>query len=395
MIDRYPYMDPHELNLDWLINTVKNMEAKVNLVLGDDDIDDKISESIERRVNAALGDVIEPMQYEIVKHGLEKAKNSLKDMPCILIGNSYMYGSGATANQGWGYWFTQYTRCDSKIIQQRSGDFCAQGSEYADFPNMSYLPALISWEAREHITDEYKQSVKWVIVGGGLNDYTYTDADIVEAIRVFAEHVRETYPNARLAIIPLGGAVDSRIRSATPALMAWARGAMLAGAMTSTATITNHYGRALGTSNPGDTAHLNESGYKVCAREIQSVIFGNDVPYQAIKTDLVPSDAFELLQGQYIRLKRDGNKINIIAWGTVSNVSDNTVLFTLPELYAPAYSHRMTVSASAVKSGSLYPNQVRVPIEIIVGHDHTVKISSPTTDTVSGTLYIDVTYEIA
>lgn len=43
MFDKYPYTDFHELNLDWLIKTVRDMEYKI-----DDGLKDYIREAIDR-----------------------------------------------------------------------------------------------------------------------------------------------------------------------------------------------------------------------------------------------------------------------------------------------------------------------------------------------------------
>ena len=49
---RYPYSDLHELNLDWIIDTVKNLENKVNL-----NFDEAIDAYIMQRFNSLFAGV--------------------------------------------------------------------------------------------------------------------------------------------------------------------------------------------------------------------------------------------------------------------------------------------------------------------------------------------------
>lgn len=193
----------------------------------------------------------------------------------LLMGNSYMRGTGGTIGHGWGYHFTQFTGCDSTIIQQAGGDFVATGNTNSDYPGKTHLQALQTFA--NTLTAAQRAEYDYVVVGGGYNDHNQNSDTLAAAIDTFVSTCRTLFPNAKIWIIPLW--CDAPMTSALEYtnFSLWSSRAAQNGCGSCSMTFSWLYGRS--DYGAGDSIHLNDDGYQLCAKFIHSVMLGWDGNY--------------------------------------------------------------------------------------------------------------------
>lgn len=216
--------------------------------------------------------------------------NSLKNVRCLLIGNSYARGTGGDASStwtnisgsekaghGWPYYFYLRTGCVPKVISQSGGDFVAVGNDNSDYPNKTYLQALT--EVTNSMTEIERGAVRYIIVGGGYNDVCKTDtqvavSQITSAISSFVSYCKTNYPNARIWIIPLLQASGYTNVYFYKKVKAYIDAALQAGVCTSQRS-GDWFLNTSGYSS-SDGVHLNDAGYQLAGAYIAALVQGWD-----------------------------------------------------------------------------------------------------------------------
>ena len=344
------------------------------------------------KVVAKLNEVIKELDtsevnvYEIVKDILDEWKddgtlaqiinnevigglNTLKNVRCLLIGNSYARGTGGTIGHGWPYYFKQKTGCDAKIIQQAGGDFLRLGNSNADYTGMTYREAVTSYAST--LTTEEKEAFQHIVVGGGYNDCHDTSisaTDLANEILSFCSYCNNTFPNAKISIIPLWSDANFEYASSLAKLEVWAKYGALGGA----ATLTDSIFWFIGDSNNtyGDGIHLNDSGYSMAGRLIASFVRGGEgvcVPYVGEGCTL--EDGFTAI-GTGWRVTRDtqGQVSGTLHCTLPSTTIDNTTkiaqlgrkfipreaLYFIGYDFTPEYAERHLCCVCITSTGAVY-----------------------------------------
>ena len=215
---------------------------------------------------------------------------SLRNCACLLIGNSYAYGSGGTAGKGWAYYFQQRTGCTAEMIRQSGGDFAAKANDGTapDYPGKTYLEALQAYTAER--TVEQRQAVKYIIVGGGFNDTSNRNSGGVAAVRTaidnFVTYARSHYPYARIFIIPLYCTVDFPNAKTWDVLNAWTDEAAKNGCATTpySAHWFHNLSEYQSTTDSSGPIHLNDAGYQLAGAYIAAVVAGWDGKFAGRET---------------------------------------------------------------------------------------------------------------
>lgn len=254
--------------IDMIDPTEINVYEAVKQIMDEWKEDGTLDEIINQELLGDLTDQIEKV-------------NVLKDVRCLLIGNSFARGTGGTIGHGWPYYFQQLTGCNSKVIQQAGGDFVKVGNANADYPGMTYREALTSYTGT--ITEDQRNEFKHIVVGGGFNDANDSDisgTDLANEITAFCAYCRTNYPNAKISIIPLWSNANFSLASKLAKLDIWA----IYGGYGGAATLTDSIYWFIGDTNNtyGDSIHLNDSGYAIAGRLIASFVVGGHavrVPY--------------------------------------------------------------------------------------------------------------------
>lgn len=191
--------DYHEINLDWLINQIKNALGEWEIVKGKWN---SLEEYVQNYFNNLdLSDEVSNKIDEMYKSGefqeLFKNVNLLSDIyrnkHAILIGDSYLAINQET--ESWGALL--------KIILNES-TFYVNGSGSASFIGLPSYKTFL--QLLQEINVEDKNSITDIVVLGGLNDATAlrtigsTPQTLRDSIKEFFTYANQNYPNAKIRI---------------------------------------------------------------------------------------------------------------------------------------------------------------------------------------------------
>lgn len=243
-------------------------------------------------------------------------KHSLNGKYCLLMGNSYAYGTDGIGGQGWCYYFQLLTGCQGEIIALRGGDFCSNGNnntvpEY--YRGKNYLTAM-EYCAENILSASQRAQYEYIIVGGGYNDRNKSGVE--DAVIAFCSRARTLFPNAEIWIVPLypGRRLSTSLTdpdvnhpNVYNAGVQWINGAVKSGAATNANTFSWFYGET--SLHAGDAVHLNDLGYQMCGKMIAALVCGWDGLTQSeIETNAV---LYEGITSVGFRCYRKGDRVSI------------------------------------------------------------------------------------
>ena len=212
---------------------------------------------------------------------------TLKGCKMVLIGNSYADGVGGIG-KGWPHYLRDYTGADCDIIHQNGGDFGVQGNANASYPNMTYQEALKEYVTTK--TQPEREAVNYVIFGGGWNDAHARLDTLDNAVFDCLTYVQQQFPNALVYVFPLHNNMPFVSMSYYNALRVWCNEAAHAGVGTTENSIYWFYGRPSLCNEDG--IHLNDAGYRTCAKYILSSLRGYSFEFSPI-----PGSGFKQVSG--------------------------------------------------------------------------------------------------
>ena len=219
--------------------------------------------------NVQIGDDI----YTIPQLKSGEYKAALKNSKVFMMGNSWARGSGGVIGQGWPYYFLQATGATGMWIQQAGGDFTQGGnSDHSDYPGETY-GSLMQNIVPTLLTADERAEYNYVIVGGGLNDASSSNASIRSAIASFITTTKSMFPNADIWIIPLPSTLEADV-TLMNWMDAWTAGAQNNGAGTCVHTYGWFYN--IPSLWHSQQKHLSDDGYKLCGAYIAALLCGWD-----------------------------------------------------------------------------------------------------------------------
>lgn len=125
------------------------------------------------------------------------------------------------------------------------------------------------------ISSDERNSISYVVIGGGYNDYSSNDPDIERAIAFLSKKARELFPNAFLYYCIIGWTTDpdirSRIRTMATRITTYLGEPIEMNVVTSTMLCLHNYNFF-----SSDGVHPNQAGQKNIANAILRVINGGN-----------------------------------------------------------------------------------------------------------------------
>lgn len=187
--DNFPYTNFHQLNLDWILRTLRELRGKTEQF--DESINTATAKAEQARNSAeeARSFSESSLYYSQVAEALTKSGKRY-----ILIGDSYLVGytpEGTVTN--WGLYFRQLTGLPASatyIFAEGSSGFTKPGNDGHTFRT------LLESRAAEVVNPE---SITNIIVLGGFNDYL-NPGGIVGAISEFAISAKTFFPNCKISV---------------------------------------------------------------------------------------------------------------------------------------------------------------------------------------------------
>lgn len=188
--ENLPYSNYHDLNLDWILKTLKDSletasEAKDYAASVKKLVDNfDVSNEVSKQLDAMYAD---GRLQTLVDNAVAK--------DVILIADSFGLGTTPDVSEadrkGWTYWFKQYAKGDYGTIFENSKG----GSSFLARENRGWLTMLTEMANNPDIDNN---KVGYIIVVGGHNDVWRDDrSDLTSLIQQFGAYVKKTFPRAR------------------------------------------------------------------------------------------------------------------------------------------------------------------------------------------------------
>lgn len=198
---RFPYTNFHELNLDWVIQKIKDFSNEI----------DNVNNTIKESVNAEIKNLIDSGYFEDIidselLDGLNEKVNLLYDRNVIIIGDSY-----ATYEDSWNIRLQNIMQPNTCYQFNKGG--CGFGKKNID----GNTPTKLLSDNSGKVTN--KSEINMIIVAMGANDIIYNE-DISNGFEEFRTYCNINYPNATIYIGAIGntlGTQDGSFSAATPA----------------------------------------------------------------------------------------------------------------------------------------------------------------------------------
>lgn len=214
-INKYPYTDFHEMNMDWIIGEVRRLSQIVN--------------------------------NSEIENGRKRY---------IFIGDSYGHASGT--NMGW---------IDRLIPMMRlsSADYFESAVGGKGFKNNGFLELLQGVSGRidepETITD--------IIVLGGANDIGYSTSQLLSWINDFIDYANSTFENAVVKIGFIAGTTDASVKGIQ-------FGRIIEAYSKAKAVFLDNLQYVFANTSyiSADTVHPNMEGYEVLTKHIYGALNG-------------------------------------------------------------------------------------------------------------------------
>ena len=195
----FPYTDFHNLNLDWILETTKNLDKEWNLYHTD----------WEQWKNEVTHYVYNLDYYGAVTDYMNNLKSTGElsdivnswlgaDYGIVCIGDSYGQGYVPDGNKKVTSWIelfkSKYFKTQTLYSRADGGaGFAATGQGNLTFSGM--LSALT-----DTISESNRKKVKYVVVAGGWNDIKFSADSINTGISNFVQIATGAYPNAEICI---------------------------------------------------------------------------------------------------------------------------------------------------------------------------------------------------
>ena len=207
MINRYPYTDAHELNLDYILKKIKELNIKID----DFEVLNKITFSgvwdITKQYpkwTIVIDNNIGYISKEIVPSGIlinntdyweqiiEFTDTVNLNYKILLIGDSYLDGGGVITTYG------DYLR--TLMPQSTITIYHDPGSGFHHYGVGGYTFETMLDQAISDISIEDRNTYTHVIAIGGSNDVNQSDTNVTDAIAAFVTKAKSAFINSKTCI---------------------------------------------------------------------------------------------------------------------------------------------------------------------------------------------------
>ena len=193
---KFPYTNFHDLNLDWLITTVKELFGRTEKVEEDVQNCTQYIEDVDSEIQQKIDDEIPTAVQQAIQSGLfNEVLTASRTRRFLFIGDSYAEGWTPDGT------VTGFPTIVKSLMHISDGNFFSvhkggakfgaiSGSEYAfDEVLNSYLPSIT-----------HKESITDIIFAGGYNDVSSTDQSIRDGIQRCKSLISANFTNPSLKV---------------------------------------------------------------------------------------------------------------------------------------------------------------------------------------------------
>lgn len=233
VFNNFPYTNIHELNLDWILEKLKEvlddnksmseqidaMQYTIDNLPLEQEVRDQLTEWLN---DGTLANIINQTAFNQLRTDIDantasintlNSRLSLVDSPKILfIGDSYLAGSQLDPTDP--VWADI---CAQKMGLTLNSSYWkyAHGGDTFGNTDLTYNYITRLYQAVSDLTTEQKNSITHIIVGGGANEYNYASnpTAIGTGMVNFYNVAVANFPNAKIFVVALGWAKDSARRA--------------------------------------------------------------------------------------------------------------------------------------------------------------------------------------
>lgn len=198
---RFPYTNFHEMNLDWILQKIKDFSNDIENV--NNTIKQQVDDTIKDLLNSGYFDDI--IDTDLL-NGLQTKIELLTDKNVIMLGDSY-----GTYEDSWN------VKLESIIKPNTCYKFSLGGCGFGKTDVDGNTPTKLLSDNSSKVSN--KSKINMIIVAMGANDIVYPDG-ISKGFEDFRAYCNQNYPNATIYIAAIGNTLGTRTGSfsaATPA----------------------------------------------------------------------------------------------------------------------------------------------------------------------------------
>lgn len=199
---RFPYTNFHEMNLDWILQKIKDFSNDI----------ENVNNTIIQQVDDTINDLVESGYFDDLidndlLNGLQTQIDLLTKKNVIMLGDSY-----GTYEDSWNVRLENIINPD--VCYKFSLGGCGFGKKDID----GNTPTKLLSDNSGKVSNKLK--INMIIVAMGANDIVFPD-DISQGFEDFRTYCNQNYPNATIYIAAIGNTLGTRsgnsFSAATPA----------------------------------------------------------------------------------------------------------------------------------------------------------------------------------
>lgn len=269
LFEHFPYANFHELNVEWLLNTVKTVSGDMDKLKAELEkigikIDDAVAEKLEQML--ANGDFESIINDELFKIPVHAGNN------IVFIGDSMTVGTGAS---------TQSDRFSTLIANQFGMTEYNFGVGGAGFTRPNTFLDQVN-RANTDMTETEKNMTSLVVILGGCNDLRWmsetglTISEFNNAVVTCMERAKTVFPNA-LIVMAVGQSLNNQFTDTFRHYYYQAMTAMKQVHSEGRVLIIDHVAASINGRNDtytSDNLHPNSKGYSMLAGFLANAILG-------------------------------------------------------------------------------------------------------------------------
>lgn len=344
LFENFPYTNFHELNLDWVIETMKKIDAKVS------NMEQMTKEEVQKVLNGWIAsgeiDKIIAQSADEVRKELNDFKNDMFTYPYkgrvgVFIGDSFTYGTGLSDRA------LSYPNLMCNALGIELDNYAVAGSGYVDpDPNGGTFYTQLDRVKNRYL--ENTDNITFICIMGGFNDINndqLSPSQLYSNCSSFLGQVQTAFPNVPVIWAGLNVGCNTEMGGKFKEAMDFVANVPLVRTPNSPIHRCSNWQWALhGKSQyfTDDLIHPNALGHQIISGFLLNAILGGSMDYKYMvvrEENPIPYTGWKS-EGTF-SVEQDNDIVRvkfptiITPENSTTPIADYTLNFTIPEAYRP------------------------------------------------------------